>query len=62
MYIYSKPGGCRQVVKAVGCDSTIRRFNSGHPPDLIFNICSMEYNFNKKIYLKILCHAIEDLR
>lgn len=25
-------GGCSQVVKAVGCDSTIRRFNSGHSP------------------------------
>ena len=25
-------GGCSQVVKAVGCDSTIRRFKSGHSP------------------------------
>jgi small subunit ribosomal protein S4 len=29
-------GGCGQVVKAVGCDSTIRRFNSGHSPLLKF--------------------------
>lgn len=25
-------GGCSQVVKAVGCDSTIRRFKSDHSP------------------------------
>jgi hypothetical protein len=25
-------GGCGQVVKAVGCGLTIRRFKSGHSP------------------------------
>ena len=31
-YYLRQYGGCGQVVKAVGCDSTIRRFNSGHSP------------------------------
>jgi hypothetical protein len=42
-------GDCSQVVKAVGCDSTIRRFNSGHSPLFKFSTLSIY----KKNYLSI---------
>ena len=42
-------GGCGQVVKAVGCGSTIRRFKSGHSPLLKLLLKSVY----KKNYLEI---------
>jgi hypothetical protein len=53
-------GGCGQVVKAVGCDSTIRRFKSGHSPLLKFLLLS---TIKRTIYKlnQFLCHVTEDL-
>ena len=39
-------GGCGQVVKAVGCGPTIRRFKSGHSPLLELSLQSV---YKKKI-------------
>jgi hypothetical protein len=49
------------VVKAVGCDSTIRRFKSGHSPYFKHSKRKSKKNqIYKIINILVLCHAIED--
>ena len=54
-------GGRSQVVKAVGCDSTIRRFKSGHSPYFKhFKIKSKKNQTQRYKGILILCHVIAD--
>jgi hypothetical protein len=46
------------VVKAVGCDSTIRRFNSGHSPDVKYLQIKNKKNQIYIILIVFLCRVI----
>jgi hypothetical protein len=49
------------VVKAVGCDSTIRRFKSGHSPYFKhLKIKSKKNQVYNIIAILVLCRVIED--